>query len=80
LAGAGFAATEANGNPEPILLTLSPTSLGTFVPTFLNAGGSPAGFTFDSAGSHLTTINVLGGPDSVAATTLDSALEDIITG
>jgi len=80
LAGAGFAATAANGHPEPILLTEDPNTVGQYLQAFLETGGSPAGFTFDTAGARINTINVLGGTLALTPTTLDNILEDVITG
>jgi len=80
LAGAGFAATAAGGNPEPILLTFDPNTIGQYLQAFLEAGGSTAGFAIDSSGARINTINVLGGIVAITPTTLDNALEDVITG
>ncbi len=81
LAGAGYAATLApGGQPEPILLTFDPNTIGNYLSGFLAAGGTPSGFIFDTAGSRINDINVLGGTVAVTPLTLDTALEDIIGG
>ncbi|HWE65735.1 MAG TPA: cell wall-binding repeat-containing protein [Acidimicrobiales bacterium] len=81
LAGAPFAARAAGtANPQPILLTFDPNTLGTFLSAFLTQGGGDNGFIFDNSGSQINTVNVLGGLQAVTATTVTNALTDIATG
>jgi putative cell wall-binding protein len=81
LAGAAFAARAAGTNdPQPILLTFDPNTLGTYLTNFLNQGGASTGFIFDGSGSRIDTINVLGGDLAVSAATLTEALDQVSAG
>ncbi len=62
LAGAVVAADGPSGSePEPLLLTASARSLGTYLPAFLAAAG-----TSGVGGKRVTTFTILGGPLAVS--------------
>jgi putative cell wall-binding protein len=64
LAGAVVAADgPADIAPEPLLLTASPTRMGSYLPTFLAAVG-----TSGLGGKKVTTFTILGGPLAVSQT------------
>ena len=69
--------------PEPVLLTENPSTLGTFLTSFLNTSGSPFGVdpfyltpitNPETAGKHIVSLTVFGGilalPDSTVAAAL----------
>jgi putative cell wall-binding protein len=64
LAGAVVAADgPGDAAPEPLLLTASPTSMGSYLPTFLATAG-----TSGVGGKRVTTFTILGGPLAVSQT------------
>ncbi|MGH8988130.1 MAG: cell wall-binding repeat-containing protein, partial [Acidimicrobiales bacterium] len=62
LAGAILAADgPSDAEPEPLLLTASPTSMGSYLPAFLAAAGITG-----LGGKRVTTFTILGGPLAVS--------------
>jgi putative cell wall-binding protein len=86
----GVTSSVVTGNgPYPVLLTESPTSLGTYLTAFFNAAGSPFGIdpvTNNSApfvpftGEEIDTIIPFGGPLALAQSTIQAALNAIAAG
>ena len=80
LAGGVLAAVHA----EPLLLTEDPTTVGTYLPPFLNAGGSVAGIDgLNSVGGQSGNIEViqpLGGSLALGEPVLQSLAQDVANG
>lgn len=80
LAGSVLGAIGGN----PILLTENPSSVGQYLTTFLNAGGSPAGIdNLNAVGGYsgnIQTIQPLGGPLALQFTTLSAATAAVAAG
>jgi len=86
----GVTSSVVTGNDAyPILLTESPTSLGTYVTGFFNAGGSPFGVdpVFNPTdpfvpwqGEVVDTVLPFGGPLALAPSTIQAALNAISAG
>jgi putative cell wall-binding protein len=80
LAGSVLAAIHA----APLLLTENPTSLGTYLPGFLNTGGSAAGIDGLNAvvgsSGNIQTVQPLGGPLALNASTLSAFVADVAEG
>ena len=75
--------------PEPVLLTEDPNTLGSALNTFFNQAGSPFGIdpllaTFVTpiagTGTTIETIQPFGGPDALANSTIQDALNQISAG
>ena len=75
--------------PEPVLLTEDPNTLGSALTTFFNQAGSPFGIdpllaTFvtpiPGTGTTVETIQPFGGPDALANSTIQDALNQISAG
>jgi putative cell wall-binding protein len=78
LAGAVVAAGQSRthtGRPEPLLLTNDPTTVGPYLTAFLERAGT-SGIDGD-ASETVTTLTVLGGPDAVAPTAVQSMRADL---
>jgi putative cell wall-binding protein len=58
--------------PEPLVLTLGPTSVGTALTVFLHAAG-----TTGIGGVRVTHFTILGGPLAITPTTLDAMAADL---
>jgi putative cell wall-binding protein len=80
LAGCVLAAVHAT----PLLLTENPTTVGTYLPTFLNAGGSAAGIdSLNAVGGqsgNIETIQPLGGALALGEPTLQTIAQDVAVG
>ncbi len=73
LAGAVVAAGgPLASTPEPLVMTLSPTSVGPALAAFLRTAG-----TTGLGGAKLTHFTILGGPDAVTQTTVDAMETDL---
>lgn len=73
LAGAIVAADgPSSGEPEPLLLTESPTNVGQALADFLHAAG-----TAGIGGVAVSQLTVLGGPDAIVQTTINSMAGDL---
>ncbi len=70
--------------PTPLLLTEDPTSLGTYLPAFLNAGGSAAGIDnlnlVTGYSGNIQIVQPLGGPLALNASTLSALVAAVATG
>jgi putative cell wall-binding protein len=71
-------------NAEPLLLTENPTTLGTYLPPFLNAGGSAAGIdSLNAVGGqsgNIEAIQPLGGSLALGEPVLQSIAQDVANG
>src|SRR5579875_3470642 len=80
LAGSVLAAIHAT----PLLLTENPSTLGAYLPGFLNAGGSAGGIDGLNAvvgsSGNIQTVQPLGGPLALNASTLSSVVVDVADG
>jgi putative cell wall-binding protein len=76
LAGAVVAANggAAGGGPEPMLLTESPTSVGTYLTSFLEGAGSKG---IDSDGVPVGALTILGGPLAVSTSVVSDMEADL---
>ncbi|HTX63696.1 MAG TPA: cell wall-binding repeat-containing protein, partial [Acidimicrobiales bacterium] len=76
LAGAVLAAHggSTGGGPEPVLLTESPTTVGSYLTSFLLAAGSSG---IDDDGSRVTSLTVLGGPLALTTSVVGSMEADL---
>lgn len=78
LAGAVVAAGRSAtgpGQPEPLLLTASPTTVGPYLTAFLERAGTSG---IDGNSSDVVhTLTILGGPDAVADTAVQSMRGDL---
>ncbi len=76
LAGAVVAAHGgATGiGPEPMLLTESPTSVGSYLASFLAGAGSRG---IDGDGTKVTSLTVLGGPLALSTSVVSSMVADL---
>jgi hypothetical protein len=73
LAGAVVAADgPSSGSPTPLLLTQSPTSVGTALGAFLHTAGSTG-----IGGARVMRFTVLGGPLAVTQTTINAMGADL---
>ncbi len=78
LAGAVVAAGQSHtssGRPEPLLLTVDPTTVGPYLTAFLERAGT--GGIDGNRSDTVTTLTVLGGPDAVSKTTVQSMRNDL---
>lgn len=76
LAGAVLVAGEGNSNrhdPEPLLLTESPTVVGKYLDDFFEVAGSARGMCTDEM--PVTSLTILGGPLAVSTATVDAMLD-----
>jgi len=74
---------------EPVLLTEDPNTLGAALTTFFNEAGSPFGIDpnlgtpitpLAHTGSVVTALQPFGGPEALAASTIQAALNAISAG
>ena len=73
LAGAVVAADGPGASaPEPLLLTLDPTTVGTALATFLRTAG-----TTGIGGAKVTRLTVLGGPLALSQTAVNAMTQDL---
>ncbi len=70
--------------PTPLLLTEDPTSIGTYLPAFLNSGGSTAGIDnlnlVTGYSGNIQVVQPLGGPLALNASTLIALVDAVATG
>lgn len=74
----------AHLGPTPLLLTENPSTVGTYLTAFLNAGGSTAGIdslnTASGNSGNIHTIQPLGGPLALNEPTLTTMVADVAAG
>jgi putative cell wall-binding protein len=80
LAGCVLAAV----HPTPLLLTEDPTTIGSYLPVFLNAGGSAAGIdglnTVGGSSGNIQTVQPLGGTLALTVPTLTALAQTVGVG
>ncbi len=76
LAGAVVAAHggATGSGPEPVLLTETPTSVGTYLTSFLDEAGSRG---IDDDGTRVTSLTILGGPLALTTAVVTSMEADL---
>jgi putative cell wall-binding protein len=74
----------ASIHPTPLVLTENPSTVGTYLPTFLNLGGSAAGIDnlngVTGYSGNIQTVQPLGGPLALNATTLSAIVAAVAAG
>lgn len=77
----GLAGAEVTGrNTEPLLLTKNPSTVGSYLTTFLQGAGSPAGIdgaATTNANLQISSLTILGGPLAVNDSTIQTMLADL---
>lgn len=77
----GLAGAVVNGNTkslfygQPLLLTLNPTTLGTYLPTFLKKAGTPG--IDDRTTAKISNLTILGGPLAISTASVSKMESDL---